>query len=461
MRAQLRFGSWCTFAGALFMCAGMAYGQSPAPSPERPNISEIRKTTPPRESVHLKPSLPADSPQDSATAAATRSPWDMATAPTTLHSLQVSGDALQVTITLGVQGHGRLRSFVVPATHQVLVEGEGLVFSPGLAEARLQDRLLVSDFRFGAIDQQNGRLVFDLMRAARITAFEKATDQTVTLKLSVGGSATETQNAFSVDLSLPSEAAWTTITPPAPDGRRKRVMIDPGHGGKDPGAVTETGVFEKDVVLAVAKRLQGALAATKRYDVVLTREADTSVTLDRRLAMSRTAQADLFISLHADTFAGQPQAAAVRGGAVYILSDRASNRLAATLADKENAADTLLGADIGPLTGDTAVDKLLQELTNRETQSFATDIQSGLIRFLKGTMQLARDPARGAAFKVLKQAGTPAVLIELGYMSHAEDVVLLQSAAWQEQVASAISKAVDGYFAKPRSIVPGAAAANR
>jgi N-acetylmuramoyl-L-alanine amidase len=375
-------------------------------------------------------------------------------------SIAVDGDALRATVMLDVIGPGRLRSYALASPPRIILEGEQLSFAPELATVALPDHPLIADFRFGAVQasegRTEGRLVIDLKRPARVVGLDHAAG-VVALSIQISGIAQTNDEALIVDLSasaIPSAApAQQQTSPNAP--RRTIIMIDAGHGGKDPGAVTDAGIYEKDVVLAVARRLQTILAATSRYDVRMTREADVSVTLDRRLVMARLAQPDLFISLHADTFAGVPQAAQVRGGAVYVLTDKATSRLAAALADKENAADQRLGLDVGPSTGNLAVDSILNDLTTRESATFASAFQSRLVGTLKGTMQLARDPARGAAFKVLKQAGTPAVLIELGYMSNAQDVALMQTPQWQTDVAAAILRAVDGYFSGKRSVLTG------
>jgi N-acetylmuramoyl-L-alanine amidase len=431
---------------AVLAPAGLTLVLLASPLFAQTNTTEVRKSAPAGESIHLKPSLT----DTTAAAPAAPSPWAMVTtATTTVSAIKFQADPLQAEIGLTVRGEGRLRAFVLTEPPRVVIEGDGLVFGPALGQAALPGQSLISDYRFGALDTATGRLVIDLARPAMLMAFERSTDETVSLRIVSRGPASEPGEPFLLDLSATPEP-----TPKAHGDRRHLVLIDPGHGGKDPGAVTDVGaIYEKDVVLAVAKRLQATLSATGRYDVRMTRNADVSVTLDRRVAMSRGLKPDLFISLHADTFAGQPQAAAVRGGSVYILADTASNRAAAALADKENAADQRLGAETTTTTGNAAVDNILTDLTSRETRTFASAFQGNLVKSLKGVMQLAREPARGAAFKVLKQAETPAVLIELGYMSHAQDIALLQAPEWQGQVATAISRAVDAYFTRPRSVL--------
>jgi N-acetylmuramoyl-L-alanine amidase len=224
------------------------------------------------------------------------------------------------------------------------------------------------------------------------------------------------------------------------------IVIDPGHGGVDPGALS-TSVREKDVVLAVARELRTALDETGRYDVHMTRNSDVFISLDRRVQFSQEKSAVLFISIHADSVGDADLAAAVRGAAVYMLSEQASNRQAQRLAEKENAADVLAGEDSAD-DEDSDVNRILRDLVRRETTNFAAEFRGRLLTHMKGSIRLTREPARSAAFKVLRQTECPAVLIELGYMSNPEDAQLLTSPPWQKKVAASIATAVGDYFVR-------------
>jgi N-acetylmuramoyl-L-alanine amidase len=178
------------------------------------------------------------------------------------------------------------------------------------------------------------------------------------------------------------------------------------------------------------------------------------ISLDQRLKMSRKLAADLFISLHADAIAKESVAKKVRGATVYTLSERASDEEARLMAEKENASDLFAGLQAGELEEQGEVRSILIDLLKRETANFSADFSKTLVQRLRPTVSLSRRPRRSAAFKVLRQADTPSVLVELGYMSHSEDEKLLKSSQWQRRVAAAIGAAVDSYFAKRTAKAP-------
>jgi N-acetylmuramoyl-L-alanine amidase len=250
-------------------------------------------------------------------------------------------------------------------------------------------------------------------------------------------------------------AAMHDVTKPT-DQLRQVIVIDPGHGGNDPGAIGpvtsgQPPVLEKNVVLAVSRQLAATLLASGRYDVVLTRSGDTFVPLEQRASQSRRLGADLFISIHADSVAANSNAQGVRGATVYMLSDEASDEQARRLADKENAADQIGGMAVPAKLDNDQVRNILVDLMRRETAEFSAVFRATVVAELGQRIAMAREPRRAAAFKVLKQTEVPAVLIELGYMSNFQDQKLLQSVAWQSQVAGSIAVAVDRFFAKRAS----------
>ncbi len=222
--------------------------------------------------------------------------------------------------------------------------------------------------------------------------------------------------------------------------RRPVIAIDPGHGGIDPGAVGVSGVKEKDIALAASKELKKALEKTGRYKVVLTRTRDVSLGLRQRIARSRRAAADIFISMHADSIGRSD----VRGLSVYTLSENASDREAASLAEKENKADLIIGMDLTNESED--VRNILIDLAQRESLNLAAQLATKLIAELRRQVQLLRNTHRFAGFAVLKAPDVPSVLLEMGYLSNRQDERALQQASYRNKLVVSIVRALDGYF---------------
>ncbi len=222
--------------------------------------------------------------------------------------------------------------------------------------------------------------------------------------------------------------------------RRRVIVIDPGHGGVDPGAVGPRGTAEKSVVLKFAKTLQGSLQATGRYVVLLTRNKDTFVSLRDRVRFARQRNADLFISVHADSISRGN----ARGSTVYTLSERASDREAAELAAKENRTDIIAGVDLGGESDEVA--DILIDLAQRETNNHSVQFAKKLVKELPKATKMTRRPHRFAGFRVLKAPDLPSVLLELGYISSRHDEKLLRSNRWRSKMAKAVVKAVNVYF---------------
>jgi N-acetylmuramoyl-L-alanine amidase len=221
-----------------------------------------------------------------------------------------------------------------------------------------------------------------------------------------------------------------------PVSLKKVIVIDPGHGGHDPGAVGAQG-FEKDVNLAAALALKERLERSPRYRVVMTRDDDTYVPLDERVRIAQRAGADLFISLHSDS-GGDPS---VRGASVYTLSDKASNR--ATRFVKRD--DWFMKAS---LTGDRGVSDILFDLTQRATKNRSAAFANTLVSHIDGKAPLLRRSQRDAGFMVLLAPDVPAVLLEMGFVTNPEDEQFLRDPNQRKRLMNAVGDSIDDYFAE-------------
>ena len=221
------------------------------------------------------------------------------------------------------------------------------------------------------------------------------------------------------------------------------VVIDAGHGGHDPGAISpHGGQLEKDVTLAIAKSVRNEMLKSGRVRVALTRDTDKFIVLQDRFQLARKLRADLFISIHADS-AESPE---VTGGTVYTLSEVASDREAQRLAARENKANIINGVNLGG--ADANVSSILIDLTQRETMNVSADFAKLLLREAAPNMRIRGNSHRFASFIVLKAPDTPSVLFETGYLSNEADVTFLASQSGQGKVARALANAIQVHFAR-------------
>jgi N-acetylmuramoyl-L-alanine amidase len=221
------------------------------------------------------------------------------------------------------------------------------------------------------------------------------------------------------------------------------VVIDAGHGGHDPGAISpHGGQLEKDVTLAIAKSVRNEMLKSGRVRVALTRDTDKFIVLQDRFQLARKLRADLFISIHADS-AESPEAT---GGTVYTLSEVASDREAQRLAARENKANIINGVNLGG--ADANVSSILIDLTQRETMNVSADFAKLLFREAAPNMRIRGNSHRFASFIVFKAPDTPSALFETGYLSNEADVTFLASQSGQGKVARALANAIQVHFAR-------------
>lgn len=315
---------------------------------------------------------------------------------------------------------------------------------------------LVEGLRYGLFKPGTSRIVLDVkgpvqVKSSFILPPSSASKQhrlvldlvSIPRDAFVAGRVGEPAGIQSVATSAIPQPAVPIIADRKPRADGKRVIaIDPGHGGVDPGALGTSGAYEKDITLALAKQLKQTLMATGRYHVVMTREKDVFIALRDRVEIARRAEAELFISLHADSMGR----GTVRGASVYTLSETSSDKEAEELAARENKADVIAGVDLSdkdPILSGILID-LSQRAAKNEGKQFAVMTAESL-----SAVTPMLDPAhRSAGFRVLKAPDIPSILVESGFMTNQKDEKLLRSKSHRIKLATALLKSIDRYFAE-------------
>lgn len=312
---------------------------------------------------------------------------------------------------------------------------------------------MIQGFRFGRFQPTISRLVLDVSEPVEVVRAVMAGPQgaaparlTVELRPSDRASFLETMRRMAPPAAKSNVAAVPQPAARVPGkDRRKVIVLDPGHGGVDPGATGVSGVFEKDLTLALAQELRRKLLATGRYRVVMTRDGDEFISLGDRVRVGREAHGDLFISIHADAISDRK----IRGGTVYTLSQTASDKEAEALATKENKADIIAGIDLGGESD--VVTSILIDLAQRETMNHSASFAQVLVKELGRKILMHKNGHRFAGFRVLKAPDVPSVLIEIGYLSSRQDEDLLRTDLGRAKVADAVVAGIDRYFAGAKS----------
>lgn len=318
----------------------------------------------------------------------------------------------------------------------------------GKAPSKIKPVDFISSVRRGVPNMKTARLVLELpnetltekhfflppSKASKNWRF--VMDLTRTAKTSVTQTKTTVQKAKPSELR-PAPNPSVGLTPIRKT--KKIIVLDPGHGGKDPGAISKSGKYEKNLTLAMAKETKPLLEAAG-YKVVLTRDRDIALALRRRVEIAHEADADLFISIHADS----AKNSSARGLSVYTISERASDKEAAALAERENKADILLGLDLTGYNPD--VSNILIDLAKIDTMNNSAIYAKKLVKHMKQEVKLVPNAHRFAGFAVLKSTNVPSVLLEMGYLSNRQEERLLQQKSYRRDLARALVRAVNEYF---------------
>lgn len=349
---------------------------------------------------------------------------------------------------LELSGNVEPRIFGLPDPYRVVIDLPEVRFdlAPGAADTAAG---VVEKMRYGQFQPGTSRLVIDLSEPAKVRrsfVLEPQNGDT-SWRLVIDLETTDRQDFITAMRPAPERA---TVAPPpflvTPEAEREgpqTVVIDPGHGGLDPGAVGPKDVLEKNLVLDYARAIRTELQALGDYRVILTRDDDRFLALRDRVAVARRAQADLFLSLHANTNDDRR----VAGFSAYTLSERGSDAEAAALAAAENKSDVIGGVDLEQFDDDVAsiLIDFAQTKTNELSVSFARE---ELLQTVAESIQMLPRPLRSAGFAVLKAPDVPSVLLELGHITNPQEAALLSQESHRHTLSKAIAGAVDRHFRK-------------
>ncbi|MDB5415839.1 MAG: cell wall hydrolase [Rubritepida sp.] len=245
--------------------------------------------------------------------------------------------------------------------------------------------------------------------------------------------------------SSPGVSAQTLARGAAPRVRLPLIVLDPGHGGGDPGAIGASGTQEKRITLPLALELKRILEAGGQCRVAMTRTSDVFVPLARRVDLARQREAALLLSIHADA-SPTGHAASLRGASVYTVSETATDPLAAALARRENLADRAGGMRLPSVSPE--VQRILLSLMRQETRAGSERLARLTVNALDGEVGLLNQPLRRAQFVVLKAPDVPAALVECGFLSNPQDEALLRRPEYRAKLARALAEAVTGFIGR-------------
>ena len=344
----------------------------------------------------------------------------------------------------------RYRVFTLADPFRVVIDLPELQWVPGQGVPGVRGGL-ISAMRFGLFAPGTSRVVLDVSAPVRVKRVFLITPKAgYPYRFVVDMVPVSREDFFAAarggavvsDPPLaPTQSALAAPPKPKTD-ERPTIVIDPGHGGIDPGARSITGVDEKTIALIYARELKRQLEASGHYRVHLTREKDIFIRLRDRIAIAERMEGELLISLHANNH-DSPK---IRGVSIYSLSEKASDAEAEALAAKENKADIIAGIDLSDQT--ETVSKILIDLAQRETMNLSKQFANTLVGEVGKVTKLLGNTHRSAGFAVLKSATVPSVLIEIGYLSNRAEERLLRSRKHRTRVTGAILKAIEAYFAR-------------
>ena len=344
--------------------------------------------------------------------------------------------------------------FLLNEPRRLVVDTKNMDVSPKVEKA-LDANGFVAATRLGTAGVGGVRIVFDLLKPVTVKKVFMLPPQSkfswrfvIDLELSterefakhVGNDHAVSTDAYEQGVPQVKTASAAKAVVPAKRQSKKIIVLDPGHGGVDPGAIGISGVYEKNITLAMARELKAELDKSGKYTVYLTRNRDIFIPLRDRVKISRRHDADLFLSIHADSAANKK----ATGLSVYTLSEKASDKEAAALAEKENKADIVAGLNFAEHSKE--VSDVLLNLAQRETLNRSSEFATFMVQEMRKSTHTLDNTHRFAGFAVLKAPDVPSVLMELGYLSNRTEEKQLQQKSYRKKLATSAVRAIDRYF---------------
>ena len=366
--------------------------------------------------------------------------WPAAGRANVVADMRVVGDLERTRFIVDLAGTPEFRVLRLANPYRLVIDMPDVEFA---AFASAPGRGLVSEFRYGLIGPGKARIVLDLAEPADVAktfVLDAVGTEPARLVVDLVPTTAEAFAAAALQDQPPAPAPAAEVAATEPATGAPVVVIDPGHGGIDSGALGGDGLIEKSVTMTFAAELARRLKERGRVTPVLTREGDTFLSLPERVEVARSHQAALFVSVHADSVREDY----VSGATVYTLSDDASDALAAAVAARENRSDILAGFALEEQPDEVA--DILFDLARRETRNLSVRFAKSLVADLEGKLPLNKSPWRRAAFRVLKAPDVPSVLLELGYLSNDNDGNLFRSTDWHVQTAETVAQAIEGFL---------------
>ena len=345
------------------------------------------------------------------------------------------------------------RVFTMSAPNRLVMDFREVTWGDGVSD-EMMDSDRFGDVRVGVFRPGWSRLVAELTEPMVIKEASLTSDATTGAALVSVVLNRSDQDNFDKHAGAPRDAGWdlptaADVDPITPrDPNRLKIVLDPGHGGIDPGAERDA-VTEADLMLTFARELQEVLRRAGGFDVSLTRDGDYFVSLEARVARARNAQADLFLSLHADALAeGQ-----AHGATIYTLSEDASDAASAALAERHNRDDLLAGIDL--TQADDRVANVLMSLSRQQNAPRSQALAEHIVRGIENAVgRVHKRPLRSAGFSVLKAADIPSVLLEVGFLSTDNDLKNLNDPIWRQGMAAGIRDGVMAWRDEDAALAP-------